>query len=64
MATIGQLGEYDEGKEDSYIERVQQFFKGNDIEEDKQVAVLLTVIGASIIPPIIPLLAVESHALL
>ena len=48
MATIGQIGEYVEGREEfqCYIERVEQFFEANDIAEEKQVAVLLTVIGA------------------
>ena len=48
MATIGQIGEYVESKEDfeCYIERIEQFFEANQIAEGKQVAVLLTVIGA------------------
>ena len=49
MATIGQIREFVEGQEEfeCYIERVEQFFKANEISEEKQVAVLLTVIGAS-----------------
>ena len=48
MATIGQIKEYVEGQEDfeCYIERVEQFFEANKIDEKKRVAVLLTVIGA------------------
>ena len=48
MAAIGQIKEYVEGQEDFeyYIERVEQFFEANDIDEKKRVAVLLTVIGA------------------
>ena len=48
MATIGQIKEYVEGQEDfeCYIERVEQFFEANEIDENKWVAVLLTVIGA------------------
>ena len=48
MATIGQIGEYVESKEEfeCYIERIEQFFEANQIAEGKQVAVLLTVIGA------------------
>ena len=41
MATIGQIKEYVEGQEDfeCYIERVEQFFEANDIDEKKRVAV-------------------------
>ena len=49
MATIGQIKEYVAGQEDfeCYIERVEQFFElANEIDEKKQVAVLLTFIGA------------------
>ena len=50
------IGDYVKEKEDfeSYIEWVQQFLKANKIEKDQQVAVLLTVIGASIMPRVIP----------
>ena len=48
MATIGQIGEYVESKEEfeCYNERVKQFFEASQIAEDKQVAVLFTVTGA------------------
>ena len=48
MATIGQIKEYVEGQKDfeRCIERVEQFFEANEIDEKKRVAVLLTVIGA------------------
>ena len=48
MATIGQIKEYVEGQEDfeCYLERVEQFFEGNEIDEKKRVPVLLTVIVA------------------
>ena len=47
--TIGTLTEFkpESEKIEAYLERVQLFFDANTIEEDKQVAVLLTVIGSS-----------------
>ena len=62
MATIGQIGEFVEGQEEfeCYIERVEQFFKANEISEEKQVAVLLTVIGASTYSLLKSLLAPQS----
>ena len=47
--TIGTLTEFKSESEqiEAYLERVQLFFDANTIEEDKQVAVLLTVIGSS-----------------
>ena len=47
MATIGQVQEFDHGRETvtAYLERVQMFFVANKIEEDRQVPVLLSVIG-------------------
>ena len=47
--TIGTLTEFkpESKKIEAYLERVQLFFDANTIEEDKQVAVLLTVIGSS-----------------
>ena len=48
MATIEQIKEYVEGQEnfECYIKHVEQFFEANEIDEKKQVAMLLTVIGA------------------
>ena len=45
--TIGQLKEFDPDNEKvtEYLERVELFFTANSINEDKQVAVLLTAIG-------------------
>ena len=47
--TIGTLTEFkpESEKIKAYLERVQLFFDANTIAEDKQVAVLLTVIGSS-----------------
>jgi len=47
MATIGKLSEFQPEKEriSAYLERVQMFFEANYIAAEKQVAVLLTVIG-------------------
>ena len=48
IATIGQMGEFkpDEEGISAYLERLQLFFVANSVEEGKQVAVLLSVIGA------------------
>ena len=51
MATsiIGSLSEFHQGSEkiEEYLERVQLYFEANGIKEEKQVAVLLTVIGSA-----------------
>jgi hypothetical protein len=46
---IGSLSAFDPDQESilSYMERVQIFFTANSIEEDKQVAVFLSVVGAN-----------------
>ena len=36
MATIGQIGEFVEGQEECYIERVEQFFKANEISDARE----------------------------
>lgn len=45
---IGQLAEFDQAKDSvtTYVERAQLFFEANDIHQEKQVAVLLSAIGA------------------
>ena len=45
---LGSLGEFDPTKDNitSYLERVQLYFEANTIENDRKVAVLLTVVGA------------------
>ena len=46
--TIGKLDPFDETVEDweAYVERVQEFFKANDVGQDKQVSTLISTIGA------------------
>ena len=48
MALIGNIGPYDKNVEDfkSYSERVTLFMTANDVKEEKQVAVFLSVLGA------------------
>ena len=48
MATIGQMGEFrpEEERISAYLERIQLFFVANSIADGKQVAVLLSVVGA------------------
>ena len=48
MALVGRIGEFNEGSEDfsCYVERLEQFFVANDIEEaDKKRAVFLSSVG-------------------
>ena len=47
MAAIGQVSEFkpEEVKISAYLERIQLFFTANSIPEEKQVAVLLSVVG-------------------
>ena len=47
MNSIGKLEEFDEtcGNWSAYIERVEQYFLANDVDDEKKVPVLLTVIG-------------------
>ena len=47
MNSIGKLEEFDETHGDwtAYIERVEQYFLANDVDDEKKVPVLLTVIG-------------------
>ena len=47
MATLGHIGKFDPADESisAYLERVELFFAANGIEEPKQVAVFLSVIG-------------------
>ena len=44
---IGKLSEFVEGKENfvNYVERLDQYFEANDIEDEKKMAVFLSVIG-------------------
>lgn len=49
MALIGNISEFVPKAEpwSAYIERLEQFFEANDISEEKQVATLLSVMGAT-----------------
>jgi len=44
---LGSLGEFHPAKDNisSYLERVQLYFEANTVEDDRKVAVLLTLIG-------------------
>ena len=45
---LGSLGEFNPKMENisSYLERLQLYFEANTVEEDRKVAVFLTVVGA------------------
>ena len=47
MATLGHIGKFDPADESisAYLEHVELFFAANGIEDPKQVAVFLSVIG-------------------
>ena len=61
VATIGHLQEFDSTTEriSTYLERVELFFLANRIAEDKQVPVLLSIIGGKIYSLLSNLLAPE-----
>ena len=48
MAYVGKVDEFDSANEDweAYMERVELYCDANDVEEDKKVSVLLSLIGA------------------
>ena len=58
-STVGSLAEFkpDSERIEAYLERVQLFFDANGIKDDKQVAILLTVIGSNIYALLSSLLA-------
>ena len=62
MALIGNVGPYDKNVEDfkSYSERVTLFMTANDVKEEKQVAVFLSVLGAQTYKLLKSLLTPES----
>ena len=49
MPTIGKLEQYNEKAEDwcSYIERLEMYFKANDVSDEKKVPVLISSMGPS-----------------
>lgn len=55
---LGSLGEFDPNIT-SYLERVQLYFEANTVEDDRKVAVLLTLIGAKTYETLQSLLAPE-----
>lgn len=48
MAFVGKIEEFDSANEDweSYIERVELYCTANDVEEEKKVPTLLSLMGA------------------
>ena len=48
MTAIGKIESFDETQEkwETYAERVEQFFLANNIDEDRQVPTLLSLIGS------------------
>lgn len=48
MALVGKIEEFDSANEDweSYIERVELYFTANDVEDEKKVATLISLMGA------------------
>ena len=61
MATLGHIGNFDPAEESIsvYLERMELFFAANGIKDEKQVAVLLSVIGPKIYALLRDLLAPE-----
>ena len=47
MTTIGKIESFDETQEkwETYVERVEQFFLANNIDDDHRVPTLLSLIG-------------------
>jgi hypothetical protein len=47
-SSIGKIESFDDGIEDwpTYVERIEQYFKANDVSDDKRVASLLSLIGS------------------
>ena len=46
--TIGKLESYDESTEDweSYVERIEEYFKANDVDDEKKVPCLIATMGS------------------
>ena len=64
MATVGRIEEFNPEKEriSTYLERVDLFFVANEVEEAKQVATLLSVIGGKTYALLSDLLAPDKPA--
>ena len=61
MTTIGKIESFDDTKEnwETYVERVEQFFLANDIDDDHKVPTLLSLIGGKTYTRLRDLLAPE-----
>ena len=64
MITIGKIESFDDTKEnwETYVERVEQFFLANDIDDDHKVPTLLSLIGGKTYTLLRDLLAPEKPA--
>ena len=64
MTTIRKIESFDDTKEnwETYVERVEQFFLANDIDDDHKVPNLLSLIGGKTYTPLRDLLAPEKPA--
>ena len=64
MTTIGKIESFDDTKEnwETYVERVEQFFLANDIDNDHKVPTLLSLIGGKTYTLLRDLLAPEKPA--
>ena len=58
---LGSLGEFDQRSDSivSYLERMQLYFEANSVDDDRRVAVLLTVVGSKTYETLRSLLAPE-----
>ena len=64
MTTIGKIESFDDTKEnwETYVERVEQFFLANDVDDDHKVPTLLSLIGRKTYTLLRDLLAQEKPA--
>ena len=64
MTTIGKIESFDDTKEnwETYVERVEQFFLANDIDDDHKVPTLLSLIGGKTYTLLRDLLAPDKPA--
>ena len=60
---IGAMKEYDEGKEDfsTYLERLDQWYDANDINDGKKVSVFISLIGSTTYQVLKDLCAPDLH---
>ena len=64
MTTIGKIESFDDTKEnwETYVERIEQFFLANDINDDHKVPTLLSLIGGKTYTLLRDILASEKPA--